>query len=83
MLFNQGPVAAPLGTVTLWTHKMPENPSAMSPADQPTVNLLTAQCRVLTRQITARDLSPASTLSKNVLQIFKLTGDANLAGYVG
>ena len=62
---------------------MTEMPTAMSPHDQPAVNQLTAQCRVISPTITARNWrTQASALSKNIHQLFILTGDANLSGYM-
>jgi hypothetical protein len=62
---------------------MPDNPTAMSPADQPTVNQLTRQCRLYTRQITARNWqTQALPLVQNITQLFILTGDPHLADYM-
>lgn len=62
---------------------MPDNPLAISPNDQPAVNQLTTECRVHSRLITGRNWqTQAHEVSSRVSQLFALTGDANLSGYL-
>jgi hypothetical protein len=57
---------------------------ALAPADQPQVTQLTRECRVISpRTITGRNWqSQVTELTQRVTQLFKLTGDTRLAGYM-
>jgi hypothetical protein len=62
---------------------VPDNPTALQPALQPTVNQLTDACRTIAPNMTARNLhTQALALSQNVAQLFALTGNPHLAKYM-
>ena len=62
---------------------MPDNPTALNPPDQPMVNALTNECRLISPTITARNWqSQGIGLSQRITQLFVLTGDTNLSGYM-
>ena len=62
---------------------MPDNPIALSPNYQPTVNQLTDACRQISQIGTPLNVhTQAYALSQNIQQIFALTGNPHLAKYM-